>query len=50
MDDFGSSLGSEHFHHDPNDPGMTVNLAELLDQLSPLRSLDPYVVSFFLHP
>jgi hypothetical protein len=43
MDDYGSSLGREQFHHDPNDPRLaeTINLADLLDQLSPLRSLDP---------
>jgi hypothetical protein len=43
MDDYGSTLGSEHFVHDPTDPGLTINLAELLDQLSPVRSLDPCV-------
>jgi hypothetical protein len=43
MDDYGSALGSEHFAHDPHDPGLTINLAELLDQLNPLRALDPYV-------
>jgi hypothetical protein len=45
MDDYGSALGAEHFTHDPHDPALTINLAELLDHIGPARALDPCVVS-----